>query len=462
MHWLWAILAVSVSVSAAEIHTTDAEAAFLREHPVWRMVGASSPPFQWTDASGKFLGLASDYRRIIEERLGIQLQIVPAQTWDASLAQLRKGECDISLLTADTPARREFLDFTKSLLDLPLVLIGRRGESKISDIAQLAERRVAVARGWPIHEKLEREYPKIHLLPRDDVGSAISAVALGDADLYVGDLASATDAIERLGVQNLQIVGETDYVFPFCVGARKDWPEAVALIDKVIASISPKEHQAIRRKWIGSIDGTWSLKRMLMIAIPTAVGFALITLMVTNRRLAREVAHRKETEAALRQSEERWAFALDGSRNGVWDWDVMTNDVFFSQRFRTILGFEEGELGHTLDAWRSRLHPDDARVVLSAVDAHLRGETRMYEVEHRLRAKDGTYRWVLSRGRVVSRDEDGKPLRVVGTQSDITDRKEADIALQNRLEETVRVRTEELHRVEEKLKKITDTVSDGV
>ena len=462
VQWLCAIFFLSGIISAAEIHTTDAEAAFIREHPVWRMAGASSPPFQWTDGKGKFLGLASDYRRIIEERLGIQLQIVPAQTWDASLAQLRKGECDVSLLTSETPARREFLAFTKSLLDLPLVLIGRRGESKVSGIAQLAERRVAVARGWPIHEKLEREYPKIHLMPRDDVGSAISAVALGDADYYVGDLASATDAIERLGVQNLQIVGETEYVFPFCVGARKDWPEAVALIDKVIASISPKEHQAIRRKWIGSIDGTWTLKRVLTITLPTAIGFAILTLLIANRRLAREVAHRKDTEAALRESEQRWAFALDGSRNGVWDWDVMTNDVFFSQRFRTILGFEEGELGRTLEAWRSRLHPDDARAVLGAIHAHLRGETAVYEVEHRIQAKDGTYRWVLSRGRVVSRDEEGKPTRVVGTQSDITERKEADLAVQSRLEETVRARTEELQRVEQKLKKITDTVSDAV
>jgi PAS domain S-box-containing protein len=280
--------------------------------------------------------------------------------------------------------------------------------------------------------------------------------------MYVGDLASATDAIERLGVKNLQEAGETDYVFPFRVGVRKDWPEAVGLIDKVIASISPSEHQAIRRKWIGSIDGTWSLKRALTIAIPTAVGFAILILLLANRRLSKEVARRKETEVALRESEQRWAFALDGSRNGVWDWDVMTNDVFFSQRFRTILGFEEGELGNTLDAWRSRLHPDDARRVLSAVDAHMRGETRMYEVEHRLQAKDGSYRWVLSRGRVVSRDEDGKPLRVVGTQSDITERKEADLALQNRLEETVRFRTEELQRAEQRLKKITDTVSDSV
>ena len=445
---------------AAGVELTEAEAAFLREHPVWRMAGASSPPFQWTDKGGEFQGLASDYRRIIEERLGVELQIIPAETWGASLEQLRGRQCDVSLLTSETPSRREFLAFTNSLMDLPLAIIARRGESKVSDIAQLTGRRVTVARGWPIHEKLERESPKIQLMPRDDVGGAISAVALGDADFYVGDLASATDAIERLGVKNLQVAGETDYIFPFRVGVRKDWPEAVALIDKVIASISPAEHQKIRRKWIGTIDGTWSWKRVLTIAIPMAVGVALLTLFAANRRLAREVAHRKETEVALRESEERWSFALDGSRNGVWDWDVMNNDVFFSRRFRTILGFEEGELGTNLEVWQSRLHPDDARTVLAAFQAHLRGETAMYEVEHRVRAKDGSYRWVLSRGRAVSRDEEGKPLRVVGTQSDITERKEADLAVQNRLEEAVRERTQELQRAEQKLKALTDSAAD--
>ena len=103
LRWFLVLIGGISELAAAAVQTTEAEAAFLRAHPVWRMAGAPSPPFQWTDESGDLQGLASDYRRIIEERLGLKLQIVPAATWDASLEQLRRSECDVSLLTSDTP-----------------------------------------------------------------------------------------------------------------------------------------------------------------------------------------------------------------------------------------------------------------------------------------------------------------------------------------------------------------------
>ncbi|WP_239490077.1 PAS domain S-box protein [Luteitalea sp. TBR-22] len=134
----------------------------------------------------------------------------------------------------------------------------------------------------------------------------------------------------------------------------------------------------------------------------------------------------RRTEAELRQAEARWHYALEGSDSGVWDWDATTNEVFFSDRWKSMLGFAPDEIGSSLDEWSSRVHPDDIDETMALVVAHVEGRTPEYVSEHRMRAKDGTYRWILDRGQAVTRDERGRATRVVGTHTDITARRQAE------------------------------------
>jgi PAS domain S-box-containing protein len=460
---LFALLSfAAVLRGAPALDLSPDERAFIQEHPVWRMTGGPSPPFQWIDEKGVFQGIGADYRSIIEARLGVRLEPVAADTWAQSLVQLREKKCDISLLTAETPDRDTFLLFTEPLLSLPPAIITRVDNKSVKSLADLAGRRVTVARDWPIHELLAHDHPEIKLLPRDDVGGAISAVALGDADAYVGDLASASQAIERLGLRNLQVAGQSPYEFPFRIAVRKDWPVAVTLLNKAIGTITPEEHAAIHRKWIAMRGEGISLRHVLLFAIPAFIGSVILTLLIVNRRLSREIRQRKRTEAALRENEERWNFALEGSRDGVWDWDVKTNEVFFSRRWKTMLGFEENELANRFDEWVARVHPDDLDRTLDAIQQHLRGKTVAYQIEHRVQAKDGTYRWILARGHVVTRDPAGAPTRMVGTHTDITESKEAHRKYQEELEATVRLRTAELEQAEHRLREVTDRIPGAV
>lgn len=136
--------------------------------------------------------------------------------------------------------------------------------------------------------------------------------------------------------------------------------------------------------------------------------------------------NRKQAEDALRESEERWKFALEGAGDGVWDWNAQTNEVFFSRRWKEMLGYEEHEIGNTLDEWDKRVHPDDKKMVYGEIEKHFRGETDVYVSEHRVLCKDGTYKWILDRGKIIKRTDEGKPLRVIGTHTDITERKRAE------------------------------------
>lgn len=129
------------------------------------------------------------------------------------------------------------------------------------------------------------------------------------------------------------------------------------------------------------------------------------------------------SKRALIESEFRWKFAIEGSGDGLWDWDVASNTVFFSRRWKEMFGFSEDELGNSPQEWTTRIHPDDKTNARSTMKDYLEGKTSIYISEQRLCCKDGSYKWGLSRGMVVSRSVDGKPLRMIGTHSDITEHK---------------------------------------
>lgn len=139
-----------------------------------------------------------------------------------------------------------------------------------------------------------------------------------------------------------------------------------------------------------------------------------------------DVSYRKKIEKALRESEERWQFALDGSGLGVWDWNTQTNEEFFSAQWKKMLDYDEDEISNSAEEWRNRVHPDDLEKCYTEMDLYLSGQKEIYANEHRLKCKDGSYKWIFSRGKIVEMTKDGKPLRIIGTHSDITEQKIAE------------------------------------
>ena len=142
-----------------------------------------------------------------------------------------------------------------------------------------------------------------------------------------------------------------------------------------------------------------------------------------------DISARKDIEQALAAAEQRWHYALEGSGLGVWDWNAETDRIFYSPRWKEMLGYADDEIGDTLDEWEQRLHPEDREAVHAALKLHYAGGTDYYEAEYRLRCRDGGWKWILDRGQVLERDADGRPLRAFGTHLDIDKRKHAEAAL---------------------------------
>lgn len=136
--------------------------------------------------------------------------------------------------------------------------------------------------------------------------------------------------------------------------------------------------------------------------------------------IIRDISARKRSEERLRSSEMRWSFALDGAGDGVWDLNVKTKEIFFSRRLKTMLGYDETEIENRYEEWEKRVHPDDLKKSLYDLNSYVEGKSDAYINEHRLRCKDGSYKWILDRGKTVEWDANGQPVRLVGTHTDIT------------------------------------------
>ncbi|WP_417070071.1 PAS domain S-box protein [Niveibacterium terrae] len=180
---------------------------------------------------------------------------------------------------------------------------------------------------------------------------------------------------------------------------------------QIDGTVAPVEKRIVRA------DGEQVPVRASAALMTLANGETLVWILVED--ISTEVAARE----ALQAAEQRWQFALAG--DGVWDWNLVSGKVFYSPHWKAMLGHAEDEIGDSFDEWTGRLHPEDRERALAAVQEHLAGRGGSCEFEVRLRGRDGRWIWVLDRGRIVERDRDGKAVRAIGIQSDISRRRAA-------------------------------------
>ena len=216
-----------------------------------------------------------------------------------------------------------------------------------------------------------------------------------------------------LGIQPGQAVGRSVF------DVYRDTPQVLQLVRRALAGESFSATVELGRlafeTWYNPLrDAGGSVTRILGVAV--------------------DISRRVQAEQQLHVSEERWQLALRGNNDGLWDWTAEPNQVFFSPRWKQILGYDDHELENHPAEWESRVHPSDVPFVREEMQRHLKRETDFYSAEYRLRAKDGTYRWILARGQALW-DERGRAVRMVGSHTDITERKRSEEALKQAKEQ---------------------------
>ncbi len=153
-----------------------------------------------------------------------------------------------------------------------------------------------------------------------------------------------------------------------------------------------------------------------------------------NQALRTEILERRRIESILSDREERYELAVSGTNDGIWDWNIQTDEVYYSPTWMRILGYEDNPLPNILSTWSENVHPDDLEAALKDIEAHFEGKIELYENTHRMKHRDGYYMWIFAKGKCI-RDKENKPYRLVGTITDITEKKQAEDELRIAKEE---------------------------
>ena len=406
---------------------SESEKAWLRDHPrIGLAVDIDWAPFEFVDERKNYRGMAADYIRLVEKRLGVAFSIDKERPWKDMVRAVQDRKLDAFSLVVKTPQRAEYLNFTAPYISFPMVMLTLESVPYIDGLGALGERSVAVVESYATHDLLVRNHPDIALTLVKNVEEGLQQVSSGRVDVFIGNLAAAAENIRKTGITNLKVSGQTPYRFELSMAVRKDWPELVPILQKALDSITPRERDKIYNDWIRlKFEETVDYR---LIAAVVGVGLFIVFLTLAwNRKLQFEIAQRQLVEAELSSERKRLNEIIWGTNVGTWEWNIQTGEVIYNERWAEILGYKLAELAPITDkTWESLAHPDDINVCRELLQDHFAGRLEHYENDTRMRHKNGGWAWVRDRGTVVEWGVDGKPLRMSGTHTDITERKKLD------------------------------------
>jgi len=408
-----------------KIQLTEKEKNWLAEKHVVRARVGSTPPLHFFDGENK--GISVEYFNLIAELVGLQVEYVHGIAWPDALENIKKQETIDLLLTAkNVKERRPYMRFSDDYLLMPWVVFSRTKSDFISSIDDLIGKTVAVETKYVMQEILMSEFPAINLLVKNSPAETLQAVASGEADAYIGNLAISTYIINKHNLANLKVacpapLGNHNQAFV----VRNDWPELVSILNKAIAAIPTSELSRLRNKWFNFTFDYGISKTDVFKWLGTIVGVSAIFLLAfayRNRTLQLEIAKRKKIEEELQEVSLRQKETVKAANVGLWDWNLQTNKAHFSKEWKNQIGYTDTEISDDNAEWESRIHPEDLPSILDATNKSILERNQNHHVEFRFKHKNGSYLWIMAQGSVFE-NENGEPIRMVGSHIDITEQK---------------------------------------
>lgn len=399
---------------------TKQEKFFLDSHPLIVMgVDRDFHPYEWIDSKGNYLGLTADYIALVQKYLGVKIKIVKDKPWAEVLEMAKKGEVDIISDAVKTPERQKYLYFTKPFISTPMVIVDNGQNGYLDSLERLKGKKVAIVKSYFISELLSRDHPEIKQLHVGNVMQALKSVVNGEADAYIGDAGLVNNSIRSSNLLSLRISGQTPYISRHSIAVTKQHPLLVSILNKALDSIPITQRKEIAYTWFNfNINNGIETKTVIQYA---TIGLIVILIILYwNWRLYKEVQKRKKLEVSLQKEKDRFELAVEGAQDGLWDWNLQTEEVLLSERFETMLGYKPGTLPQNIKACFELLHPDDKEQAEQVVKEYLDTKGKgIYENHFRLRSKDGSWRHILGRGKAQF-DAKGNPVRFVGFNTDIS------------------------------------------
>jgi two-component system sensor histidine kinase EvgS len=408
------------------IELNSTERKWLAQHPAIRFTGDPNwLPYEAFDNKGRYIGIVSDYLHLIEQKLNIKFDILSTRSWSDSVDKVKAGKVDVLSETIDSDLKSQLI-FTQPYLSSPVVIVMSDKENYIDGIAQIRHRRLAVIKEYGYNPAIFKSYPDIHFAEFDTIKEGLTAVSTGEIDALLCTLAHASYQISNQGINNIRIVGKTEFMTQLGFGVRKELAPLVPLFDRALNAISPNERQRINDSW--GKDRFVAKTDYVLLAEAVAVFLViLILIFFWNRRLVNEITRRKKSEQQVMLLNQRFALATGIASLGVWELELSEPPRFiFDDKMFEIYGISE-KRQLTFDEWLQHVHGADHQIINHSL-AKLKAERGEDHIEYRIIRPDGKMRNIYSGA--CSVEVDNKLVKITGINWDITSRKSIELELQ--------------------------------
>jgi len=361
--------------------------------------------------NGEMHGIMRDYLDLITECTGIVFKYIPSTSWEDVLQKFKDKKIDLIPGIGSSTQEKSLGIFSEQYAEYPIAIVTDDTYSFLDSLSEFNNKTIAIPKYYTSYNFLKEHYPHINILATTNIEEALTLVATGKADAFIGHIATSLYYISELNLNTLKVSGTTFFTFKHSYLIQKDYAKLKSIIDKALFSISEEEKNTIKSRWIHTkvekkADNS-SIYKVIAIA-----SFIVLFFLYQQRLL-------QKYNKSLEKIKERMDLALDGSQDAVWDWNILTNELFVSPRWKEISGYTSDDITADLHTWKKQIHPNDFKNVLKAIFECIKGRQEYINEVYRYRHQEGHWIWIHLRGKVILNDE-SQAIRMTGTHTDIT------------------------------------------
>jgi len=335
---------------AAELGLSEAEQRWLSENPSVSFTGDPNwLPYEAFDADGQYIGIVAEHLRLIAKMTGLKFKMSPSKTWTESTKKAKQGVVDILSETDDSDLKSH-LDFTNPYLANPIIIAMHSRENYVESIVNINNKKIGLIKDYGYAAKIRRKYSNIDFVTVDDIQDGLISVSAGRIDALLCTLSLCSYTIAELGLNNVKIVGKTEFDTKLALGVQKNNPELLSILNKGINNISREQQQQILDSWIKDkfIDKTdYTLVLQVVVLAILLVGIFIFW----NRRLSSEIELRSKTEKELKSAQEvlrisnqRLLSHREHTPLGVIEWNTNFEIMDWNHAASDIFGFSKKEV----------------------------------------------------------------------------------------------------------------------
>jgi len=416
-----------LDLSAYEkIKLTQKEKFFIQNNPVITLgIGEEWEPHVIIKKNGHITGFDAEILYIINERTGAKFELYPT-AWAKAQKLAKEGKIDGLSAGLAQERRKTYLNFSEPYIRIQqMVIVAKGNPHEINSKADVNGHTIGVYKGNVADELTAKEFKKSKIIVFDTQKELLAAVTTGKVDVCFGNATIMYNAAKE-GNTGLQFACSLNKTISLVFGIRKDWPEAISILNKGLKSIPEHKMTHIKDKWFNvSFQRNYRYDLVWKILIGVAIVAILVLLWL--RKLRRVNRNLQDAMTTAADAKKHLDLAFKTARMGSWDFAPDDEILILDEQLEELHGLEPGSFGGTLETWLKLLHPEDVESTVKKIKIALASLDEYIE-NHRVILKDGSIRHLTSKGKVF-RNSQGKAIRVTGLTWDITELKESEFAL---------------------------------